>query len=427
MVVAIKLHASESARGELKILVASTLGTLTECYDFFLYGSLASVLSKEFFAGLAEQTKFIFALLAFVVGFAFRPLGALIFGRLGDTRGRKSTFVVTLVLMECATFGVDLLPGYQQWGSAAPTLLILLRVLQSIGLGGEFGGAAIFVAEHTPPERRGANTSWIQAAGALGMIFALLVVYACRAVFGSVFDRWAWRIPFLLSGVMLSISLYVRLLISESPLFLKMKAEGRTSRKPIAETFGSWANVKIILIALFGLITGVTTVIYTAQIYALFFLSHILRVDGGTAGLYVAIALTAAIPPFWVFGSLSDRIGRKPVILTGCLLGALTYFPAFHAITHYANPALETTVAVSPVTVYANNSGCSFQYTALSFPYHVGNGLVGGFFPAISFAIVSQTEDIYAGLRYPVGFSFATAIVGFLFLKRKLLSSEVTA
>jgi MFS family permease len=518
------------------VLIAATLGTLFEWYDFFLYGTLASVFSRQFFSGVSESTAFIYALLAFGVGFASRPVGALIFGRLGDMLGRKYTFLATLLLMGGSTLAVGFLPSYQTLGVAAPAILICLRVLQGIGIGGEYGGAAIFVAEHAPSNKRGAYTSWIQTTGGIGMILALVVVFICRYFIGQSFETWGWRVPFILSGGLLAMSLYIRLSVSESPLFLKMKAEGKTSKAPLRETFGQWKNVKTALVAMFGLVTGMTTVLYTAQIYVLFFLTHSLRLAESTATIYVVVILALSMPLYWVVGVVSDKIGRKPIILTGCLVAALTIFPMFHAITHYANPALEAASSAYPVTVVADTRTCSLQfdpigkkqftsdcdrirllltkvgipysnevaaagattmveignnrlagfdpvvlknalqqagyretadlaqvnkpmlfllifllcvlmamtyapmaaalvemfparirYTALSFPYQLGTGLVGGFFPTVSFAIVAETGNIYAGLWYPAFFAMLTAVVGFLFLPRENVGEEPAA
>ncbi|WP_206127249.1 MFS transporter [Burkholderia sp. Ac-20379] len=517
---------STSTRHERLVIIGSTLGTLFEWYDFFLYGAVASVFSKQFFSALSSSSAYLFALIAFGVGFAVRPLGALIFGRLGDKVGRKYTFLITIVLMGGSTFCVGLLPTYAQAGILAPILLLSLRVLQGLGLGGEYGGAAIYVAEHAPAGRKGRNTSWIQMTGAGGTILSLLVVFVCRSLFGDQFEEWAWRVPFLLSAVMLAVSIYIRTALHESPVYERMKAEGKTSPAPIRETFGNWSNVKAMLIALFGLVTGVTTVLYTGQTYTFFFLTQTLHLNVGSASFVNAASLIVCLPMMWIAGSVSDRIGRKKVILTGCLLAALTFFPIFHAITHFANPALETAAATSPVTVKAAPGACSVQfdllgnkpsskecdqikaalakagvpysnlagaagerptvqigdtviagfdakaiharlesagyagvandaqinrpmlilmlsilcayfamvyapvaaalvemfparvrYTAMSFPYHLGNGIIGGFFPAVAFAMVTTTGDIYFGIWYPVFFAALTFVVGALCLK----------
>jgi len=522
-----------SKKHERLVIVGSTLGTLFEWYDFFLFGAVASVFSKLFFAPLSPSSGYLFALIAFGVGFAVRPLGALLFGRLGDMIGRKYTFLITIVLMGGATFCVGLIPTYAQVGILAPILLLLLRVLQGLGLGREYGGAAIYVAEHASPGRKGRNTSWIQMTGAGGSILALLVVYVCRTSFGDAFEEWAWRIPFLLSAVMLAISVYIRTVLHESPVYMKMKAEGKTSKQPIKETFGSWANVKAMLIALFGLVMGVTTVLYTAQTYSFFFLTQTLRLDIGTASFLNAISLAICLPMMWGAAAISDKIGRKKVILTGCLLAALTIFPVFKALTQYANPGLEAASTSSPVTVRAAPGTCKVQidllgknppvtecdnvkallaksgvpydnvadpatvspvtqiggtsltgfdavvlksalekagyssqadparvnhgmvilllvilcvffamvyaplaaalvemfparvrYTALSFPYHVGNGIFGGFFPAVAFAMVAFTGDIYFGLWYPVIFAALSVVIGGLFLREKPVEEE---
>lgn len=521
------------ASQERRVIIGSTLGTLFEWYDFFLYAALASVFSKQFFSSLSESTAYLFALITFGVGFAVRPLGALLFGRLGDTIGRKYTFLATIVLMGGSTFCVGLIPTYEQAGILAPILLVLLRVLQGLGLGGEYGGAAIYVAEHAPPGKKGRNTSWIQMTGAGGTILSLVVVFLCRDLFGAAFDDWAWRIPFLLSAFMLVISIYIRTSLHESPVYLKMKSEGTTSKSPIKDAFGSWTNIQAMFIALFGLVMGVTTVLYTAQTYVFFFLTQTLHVDIGTASVVVGIALALSLPVMWCAGAVSDRIGRKKVILTGCLLAGLTFFPIFKAITHYANPALERAAATAPVTVRTAVGACGLQlhllekktvlnecdsikahlaksgvpysnvevasgtqtavtigpttlngfdavaldialseagypkhaddaqvdrpmlvlllfvmccyfamvygplaaalvemfpakvrYTALSFPYHVGNGIFGGFFPAVAFAMVTLSGDIYFGIWYPVVFALITFVVGALCLKNHALVTD---
>lgn len=522
-----------TASQERRVIIGSTLGTLFEWYDFFLYAALASVFSKQFFSSLSESTAYLFALITFGVGFAVRPLGALLFGRLGDTIGRKYTFLATIVLMGGSTFCVGLIPTYEQAGILAPILLVFLRVLQGLGLGGEYGGAAIYVAEHAAAGKKGRNTSWIQMTGAGGTILSLVVVFLCRDLFGEAFDEWAWRIPFLLSAFMLVISIYIRRTLHESPVYLKMKSEGTTSKSPIKDAFGSWSNIKAMLIALFGLVMGVTTVLYTAQTYVFFFLTQTLHVDLGTASVVVGIALALSLPMMWCAGAVSDLIGRKKVILAGCLLAALTFFPLFKAITHYANPALERATVTSPVAVSTAPGACGFQlhllekktvlnecdsikaylaksgvpyrnvevaagtqtavtigtttlagfdaealetaltvagypksaddsqvnrpmlvlllfimccyfamvygplaaalvemfpakvrYTALSFPYHVGNGIFGGFFPAVAFAMVTLSGDIYFGIWYPVTFALITFVVGALCLKNHALVTD---
>ena len=350
-------------REERRVVFASSLGTVFEWYDFYLYGSLAAIISVQFFSGVNPTAAFIFALLAFAAGFAVRPFGAIVFGRLGDLAGRKYTFLVTILIMGLATFIVGLLPSYETIGFAAPAILILLRLAQGLAIGGEYGGAAIYVAEHAPHEKRGAYTSWIQTTATLGLFLSLLVILACRLSMSKEdFESWGWRIPFLLSILLLGISVWIRLRLNESPLFQKMKEEGTLSKSPLKESFGEWGNLKIVLIALIGLTAGQAVVWYTGQFYALFFLTQVLKVDAQIANILIGLGLLLGGPFFVVFGALSDRIGRKPIILAGCLLAALTYFPLFAGLTHFANPALEAAQQRSPVTVVADASSCSFQF-----------------------------------------------------------------
>jgi MFS family permease len=349
--------------GERTVIFASSLGTVFEWYDFYLYGSLAAVISKQFFSAVNPTAAFIFALVAFAAGFAVRPFGALFFGRLGDLVGRKYTFLITIVIMGSSTFLVGILPSYASIGIFAPVLLVVLRLLQGLALGGEYGGAATYVAEHAPPGKRGAYTSWIQTTATLGLFLSLLVIMACRqSLTPAEFDAWGWRIPFLVSVVLLGISIWIRLKLAESPIFQLMKAEGKHSKSPIAESFGRWPNLKIVLLALLGLTAGQAVVWYTGQFYALFFLTQILKVDAQIANILIATALLLGTPFFIVFGTLSDRIGRKKIIMAGCALAIVTYFPIFKSITHNANPALEEAIAAAPVVVVANPKECTFQF-----------------------------------------------------------------
>jgi MFS family permease len=348
---------------ERRVIFASSLGTVFEWYDFYLYGSLAAIISKQFFSGVNETTGFIFALMAFAAGFAVRPFGALFFGRLGDLIGRKYTFLVTILIMGLSTAIVGMLPGYATWGIASPIILISLRLLQGLALGGEYGGAATYVAEHAPPGKRGLYTSFIQTTATLGLFLSLLVIWISRNTLGkATFEDWGWRVPFLISLLLLAVSVYIRLLLNESPAFKKMKAEGKTSKAPLTESFLKWPNLKIVLMSLFGGTAGQAVVWYTGQFYALFFLTKILGVENDRADLLIAGSLALGTPFFIIFGSLSDRIGRKKIIMAGCLLAALTYFPIFKQLTHNANPKLEAAVATSPVTVTADKDKCAFQF-----------------------------------------------------------------
>ena len=346
-----------------RVIFASSLGTVFEWYDFYLYGSLSAVIAAQFFSGVNPTAGFIFALLAFAAGFAVRPFGALVFGRLGDMIGRKHTFLVTILIMGLSTFVVGILPNYATIGTAAPVILISLRLLQGLALGGEYGGAATYVAEHAPDHKRGAYTAWIQTTATLGLFLSLLVILACRVSLSKeAFEGWGWRIPFLVSVLLLGVSVWIRMKLNESPAFKRMKAEGKTSKAPISESFGQWKNLKIVLLALFGLVAGQAVVWYTGQFYALFFLTQTLKVDAQAANLMIAASLAIATPFFVIFGALSDRIGRKPIIMAGLLLACLTYFPIFKGITHYANPALEMAVNAAPVVVVADPAECSFQF-----------------------------------------------------------------
>ncbi|WP_374396982.1 MFS transporter [Sphingopyxis sp.] len=535
----------DSGQSERKVILASSLGTIFEWYDFYLYGLLATIISAKFFSGVNETTGFIFALAAFAAGFAVRPFGALVFGRIGDLVGRKNTFLVTMGLMGLSTFLVGLLPTYASIGTAAPAMLIGLRLLQGLALGGEYGGAATYVAEHAPEGKRGLFTSFIQTTATLGLFAALLVVIAARSAMGEqAFADWGWRIPFLISIVLLGVSLWIRLQLEESPVFRQMKEEGTTSKAPLTEAFGRWANLKWVLVALFGAVAGQAVVWYAGQFYALFFLEKTLKVDGATANILIAIALALGTPFFILFGWLSDRIGRKPIILAGCALAALTYFPAFQLLTTAANPAMAKAQEAAAVTVTADPGSCAFQfdpvgknkfestgcdiaksalaragvsytsvtraqitgegadvwvgkkiliapdpwrlaeedragaaeafrkelaaataaagypekaapaamnkplvvailfwlvllvtmvygpiaallvelfpsrirYTAMSLPYHIGNGWFGGFLPTTAFAMVAATGNVYYGLWYPVIVAASTVVVGLLFL-----------
>jgi len=536
------MAAVTAEQGHARVIFAASLGTGFEWYDFFLYGSLAAVISRQFFTDLNEITGFIFALLTFAAGFAVRPFGALFFGRLGDLVGRKKTFLATIIIMGTATTLVGVLPSYQSIGIAAPITLIALRMLQGLAIGGEYGGAAIYVAEHAPAAERGRYTSWIQTTATVALLLSLLVILVCRAALGTEFESWGWRIPFLLSTVLLAVSVYIRLQLAESPVFRQMVAEGAQSRAPVREAFGDSSNLKLILAALFGATAGMNVVWYGGQFYALFFLTQVLKVETQAASLLLAAALVVATPLYLVFGRLSDRIGRKRVVLAGMALAALTFFPIYHAITHFANPAIEEAVQRAPVTVLAQPGGCSVQfdpigkkrfisscdiakaalagagvpyttavrpgggialvrvgragagvidvpsfdgaqlstqrfrdehaaflrdlrrvltaagypakadparinypmvflmllilmvyvtaatgpmaawlvelfparvrYTSLSVPYHIGAGWFGGFLPAVAFALVAITGDIYSGIWYPVVVAAVTVVAG---------------
>ena len=354
---------SELPQNEKLVIAASSLGTVFEWYDFYLYGLLATIISAQFFSGVNETTGFIFALAAFAAGFAVRPFGAILFGRIGDLVGRKNTFLVTMGIMGLSTFAVGLLPSYATIGVAAPVALVVLRLLQGLALGGEYGGAATYVAEHAPDGKRGLYTSFIQTTATLGLFAALLVVIGIRSAMGEQeFAAWGWRLPFIVSIVLLGVSMWIRLKLNESPVFQRMKEQGKTSKAPLTEAFARWGNLKIVLIALFGAVAGQAVVWYTGQFYALFFLERTLRVDGATANIMIAIALAIATPGFIFFGWLSDKIGRKRIIMAGCALAAVTYFPLFDGLSRAANPALYEAQATSPVTVIADPADCSFQF-----------------------------------------------------------------
>jgi MFS family permease len=537
--------AIDTRQSERKVILASSLGTVFEWYDFYLYGLLATIISAQFFSGVNETTGFIFALGAFAAGFAVRPFGALVFGRIGDLVGRKNTFLVTMGLMGASTFLVGVLPSYASIGVAAPILLVLLRLVQGLALGGEYGGAATYVAEHAPDGKRGLFTSFIQTTATLGLFAALGVVIVIRSVMGeAAFADWGWRIPFLISVILLGVSLWIRLQLEESPVFKQMKEEGTTSKAPLTEAFGRWENLKWVIVALFGAVAGQAVVWYSGQFYALFFLEKTLKVDGATANILIAIALALGTPFFIFFGWLSDKVGRKPIILAGCALAALTYFPAFQMLTTAANPAMAKAQQNAAVIMAADPGACSFQfdpigrnkfegsgcdiikstlakaganytsftrermtgeparvrigsrvlaapdpwrlaeedragaitafrsdleraladagypakadpaaidkplvvailfylvllvtmvygpiaallvelfptrirYTAMSLPYHIGNGWFGGFLPTTAFAMVAATGNIYYGLWYPVIVAVITLVVGLLFL-----------
>jgi MFS family permease len=511
------------------VIFASSLGTVFEWYDFYIYGTLGVILASKFFSGVAPNVAFIFTLLAFAAGFAVRPLGALVFGRLGDLVGRKYTFLVTMTLMGIGTFLIGVLPTYASIGIAAPILLIALRLVQGLALGGEYGGAATYVAEHAPMGRRGFYTSWIQTTATLGLFMALLIILGIRTMMGeAAFLDWGWRIPFLLSVILLGVSIWIRLQLAESPAFQKMKDEGTRSKAPLKEAFGNWANGRIAILALLGATAGEAVVWYGGQFYALFYLTQTIKVPAVPAQIMIVIALALATPGFILFGWLSDKIGRKPIMMAGFLLAVVTYFPLFQGLTHFANPALEKALAESPVTVVADPALCSFQlkltgtesyttpcdvakstlvnrsvnynnetapagspvvvkvgndsytagtpdfvknlndaitkhgypasanvdqinypmtvlllwilvvyvtmvygpiaawlvelfptrirYTGMSLPYHIGNGWFGGFLPAIVFAIVAATGNIYSGLWYPIIIAAMSFIVALIFL-----------
>ncbi|MBB5427805.1 MFS family permease [Paraburkholderia atlantica] len=358
-----QLSHAPMTRDEKRVIFASSLGTVFEWYDFYLAGSLAAFISKSFFSGVNPTAAFIFTLLSFAAGFAVRPFGAVVFGRLGDMVGRKYTFLITIIIMGLSTFLVGFLPGYAAIGIASPVIFIAMRLLQGLALGGEYGGAATYVAEHAPANRRGFYTAWIQTTATLGLFLSLLVILGVRTFMGEdSFGAWGWRIPFVVSILLLAVSVWIRLQLHESPVFERIKAEGKTSKAPLSEAFGQWKNLKVVILALLGLTAGQAVVWYTGQFYTLFFLTQTLKVDGTSANIMIALALLIGTPFFLFFGSLSDRIGRKPIIMAGLLIAALTYFPLFKALTHYTNPALEAATLKSPIVVIADPGECSFQF-----------------------------------------------------------------
>jgi MFS family permease len=356
-----------SVRSADKVMVigASSLGTVFEWYDFYIFGTLAGIMGKKFFdaPGINETTGFIFALLAFAAGFLVRPFGALVFGRIGDLVGRKYTFLVTMVLMGLSTFLVGVLPEYAAIGIAAPIILVILRLIQGLALGGEYGGAATYVAEHSPDNKRGLYTAWIQTTATMGLFIALAVIGVTRMLVGEeAFAAWGWRVPFLFSAILLGVSLWIRMQLDESPVFQQMKAEGKSSKAPLTDAFGNWKNLKVVLLALFGIVAGQGVVWYTGQFYVLFFLEKMMKVDGLTTYTLVAISLAIATPGFILFGWLSDKIGRKPIIMLGLLLAICTYFPLFNALTKAINPALAAAQVSAPVTVVADPAACAAQF-----------------------------------------------------------------
>jgi MFS family permease len=415
-----------------RVIAASSAGTMIEWYDFYIYGSLAAIISSQFYPEGHATANFLKTLATFAVGFAVRPFGALVFGRIGDLIGRKFAFLVTLLIMGGSTAAIGLLPSYKSIGIAAPIILVLLRLLQGLALGGEYGGAAVYVAEHAPDGKRGFYTSFIQTTATLGLFVSLLVILVVRGMVGEeAFKQWGWRIPFLLSILLVAMSYYIRVRLKESPLFTRLKEAGKTSVQPLKDSFGTWSSWKIFLLVLFGATAGQAVVWYTGQFYALFFLQTVLKVPLTTAYIIVAVALVAGAPLFILFGSLSDRIGRKPVMMAGNLLAALSYYPIYQAMKAASdplNPVLLTilvfiqvifvTMVYGPIAAFLVEAfPARIRYTSMSLPYHFGNGWFGGFLPLISTALVARTGNIYAGLIYPIVVATLTFIVGTIYLK----------
>jgi len=414
------------------IVAASCAGTMIEWYDFFIFGSLAAILAAQFYPPNNPTLGLLQTFATFAVGFAIRPLGALVFGRIGDRLGRKTAFLTTLLIMGGATACIGLLPGYGTIGVAAPLLVVALRLLQGLALGGEYGGAAVYVGEHSPPGQRGYYTGFIYTTGTAGLLLSLVVILVTRRAVGErAFLEWGWRIPFLLSAALVVISYYIRLRLSESPMFAALKAEGKTSEAPIRDTFGG-SRWKSIAVLLFGLLAGHAVVWYTGQFYALFFLQTVLKLPLDVAYTCVTIALVLGAPCFVFFGWLSDRVGRTPIIFTGLALGALGYYPIYHAMTAAAaapaNVPLLTALVFLQVLFAAINTGplgallveafpTTVRYTSVSFVHHSGTGWFGGFLPLIATALVARTGNIYAGLWYPIGIATMTCIIGVLFVR----------
>ena len=407
---------------------------MIEWYDFYIFGSLAAIISTQFYPEGNPTVNFLKTLATFAVGFAVRPFGALVFGRIGDIVGRKFAFLVTLLIMGGSTAAIGFLPGYHTIGIAAPIILVILRLLQGLALGGEYGGAAVYVAEHAPDGKRGYYTSFIQTTATLGLFVSLIVILVVRGLVGEeAFKQWGWRIPFLLSVVLVAMSYYVRVRLKESPLFTKLKDTGQSSTSPIKDSFGNIAGWKIFLLVLFGATAGQAVVWYTGQFYALFFLQTVLKVPLGTAYKIVALALLIGAPLFVVFGALSDRIGRKKIMMAGNLLAALSYYPIYQAMKAYSSPVnflmltflvliqvVFVTMVYGPIAAFlVETFPARIRYTSLSLPYHFGNGWFGGFLPLISTALVARTGNIYAGLVYPIAVALLTFIVGSLFLTEK--------
>ena len=415
-----------------QVIAASSAGTMIEWYDFYIFGSLAAIISTQFYPEGNATANFLKTLATFAVGFAVRPFGALVFGRIGDLVGRKFAFLVTLLLMGGSTAAIGLLPGYKSIGIAAPIILVLLRLLQGLALGGEYGGAAVYVAEHAPDNKRGFYTSFIQTTATLGLFVSLIVILVVRAALGEeAFKQWGWRIPFLLSILLVAMSYYVRVRLKESPLFTKLKASGNTSKAPIRDSFGTWSSWKIFLLVLFGATAGQAVVWYTGQFYALFFLQTVLKVPLATAYKIVAVALLIGAPLFIFWGWMSDRVGRKKIMMAGNLLAALSYYPIYQAMKAYSSPVnvvvltllvllqvVFVTMVYGPIAAFLVEAfPARIRYTSMSLPYHFGNGWFGGFLPLISTALVARTGNIYAGLAYPIAVATLTFIVGSLYLK----------
>ena len=425
-------HPLDDAQGIWKVITASSVGTMIEWYDFYIFGSLAAIISTQFFPGGSPTAAFLKTLATFAVGFAVRPFGALVFGRIGDLIGRKFAFLATLLIMGGSTAAIGFLPGHDKIGIAAPIILVLLRLLQGLALGGEYGGAAVYVAEHAPDGRRGFYTSFIQTTATLGLFLSLAVILIVRSIVGEdAFKVWGWRIPFVLSLLLVGISYYIRMRLRESPLFSILKETGKTSVAPIQESFGTWARWKVFLVVLFGATAGQAVVWYTGQFYALLFLQTVLNVPLTTSYVVVAVALVLGAPLFVFFGSLSDRIGRKKIMMAGNLLAALLYVPIYHAMKFYSSPVnavaltglvfiqvVFVTMVYGPIAAFLVEAfPAKIRYTSLSLPYHFGNGWFGGFLPIIATSLVARTGNIYAGLAFPIVVALITFVVGSIMLR----------
>jgi MFS family permease len=415
-----------------RVIAASSAGTMIEWYDFYIFGSLAAIISSQFYPEGHATANFLKTLATFAVGFAVRPFGALVFGRIGDLVGRKFAFLITLLIMGGSTAAIGLLPSYQAIGIAAPIILVILRLLQGLALGGEYGGAAVYVAEHAPDGKRGFYTSFIQTTATLGLFVSLLVILVVRGMVGEeAFKQWGWRIPFLLSILLVAMSYYIRVRLKESPLFTRLKEAGKTSVQPLTDSFGTWSAWKIFFLVLFGATAGQAVVWYTGQFYALFFLQTVLKVPLTTAYIIVAVALLAGAPLFVFFGSLSDRIGRNKVMMAGNLIAAISYYPIYVAMKSFSDPVnpvmltilvfiqvIFVTMVYGPIAAFLVEAfPARIRYTSMSLPYHFGNGWFGGFLPLISTALVARTGNIYAGLIYPIVVATLTFIVGSLYLR----------